>query len=169
MRSPPAAAVAVLSGAMIKAGLLGWLRFLPPGDAALAGWGQALMVAGVTGIFFGSILALLQQQPRRVLGYSSVSKMGVLTTGMGAALAWPTAAPALIGAVVIYAAHHALVKGALFLGLGLAERGGLRPWLLIGLGFSGTGAGGRTPDQWRAGKVRPHRESSARCIICCRC
>jgi formate hydrogenlyase subunit 3/multisubunit Na+/H+ antiporter MnhD subunit len=54
---------------------------------------------------------------------------------MGAALAWPTAAPALIGALVLYAAHHALVKGALFLGLGLVERGGLRPWLLAGLGF----------------------------------
>ena len=131
----PPAAVAVLSGAMIKAGLLGWLRFLPPGDAVLAGWGQVLIGIGVTGIFFGALFALLQQRPRLVLGYSSISKMGVLTTGMGAALAWPTAAPVLIGAVVIYAAHHALVKGALFLGLGLAERGGLRPWLLVGLGF----------------------------------
>jgi formate hydrogenlyase subunit 3/multisubunit Na+/H+ antiporter MnhD subunit len=61
--------------------------------------------------------------------------MGVLTAGMGAALAWPTAAPALVAALVLYAAHHALVKGALFLGLGLVERGGLRPWLLAGLGF----------------------------------
>ena len=131
----PAPAVAVLGGAMIKAGLLGWLRFLPPGDAAPGGWGQILLVVGVTGIFFGTIGGLLQQQPRMLLGYSSISKMGVLTTGMGAALAWPTAAPALIGALVLYAAHHALVKGALFLGLGLAERGGLRPWLLTGLGF----------------------------------
>jgi len=131
----PPAAVAVLSGAMINAGLLGWLRFLPPSDAVLTGWGEVLIGIGVTGIFFGAIFALLQQRPRLVLGYSSISKMGVLTTGMGAALAWPTAAPVLIGAVVIYAAHHALVKGALFLGLGLAERGGLRPWLLVGLGF----------------------------------
>jgi formate hydrogenlyase subunit 3/multisubunit Na+/H+ antiporter MnhD subunit len=131
----PPAAVAVLSGAMIKAGLLGWLRFLPPGDAVLAGWGQVMIGIGVTGIFFGALFALLQQRPRLVLGYSSISKMGVLTTGMGAALAWPTAAPVLIGALVIYAAHHALVKAALFLGLGLAERGGLRPWLLVGLGF----------------------------------
>jgi formate hydrogenlyase subunit 3/multisubunit Na+/H+ antiporter MnhD subunit len=131
----PAPAVAVLSGAMIKAGLLGWLRFLPPGDAAPGGWGQVLLVVGVTGILFGSIVGLLQQRPRLLLGYSSISKMGVLTAGMGAALAWPTAAPALIGALVLYAAHHALVKGALFLGLGLVERGGLRPWLLAGLGF----------------------------------
>jgi formate hydrogenlyase subunit 3/multisubunit Na+/H+ antiporter MnhD subunit len=131
----PTPAVAVLSGAMIKAGLLGWLRFLPPGDAELAGWGQALMVAGVTGIFFGALAGLRQRQPRLLLAYSSISKMGVLTTGMGATLAWPAAAPALIGALAIYAAHHALVKGALFLGLGLVERGGLRRWTLAGLGF----------------------------------
>ncbi len=131
----PAPAVAVMSGAMIKAGLLGWLRFLPPGDAALISWGQALLVAGVTGICFGAIAGLLQRRPRLLLGYSSISKMGVLTSGMGAALAWPETAPAVIGAVVIYAAHHALVKGALFLGLGLVERDGLHPWVLAGLVF----------------------------------
>jgi hydrogenase-4 component B len=131
----PTPGVAVLSGAMIKAGLLGWLRFLPPGDAALADWGQLLVVAGIIGIFFGAGIGLLQQQPRLLLGYSSISKMGVLSAGMGAALAWPAAAPVLIGALTLYAAHHALVKGALFLGLGLVERGGLRPWLVTGLGF----------------------------------
>jgi formate hydrogenlyase subunit 3/multisubunit Na+/H+ antiporter MnhD subunit len=130
----PAPAVAVLGGAMIKAGLLGWIRFLPPGDAALTGWGQVLIAIGVTGIFFGAVLGLMQSRARLVLGYSSISKMGVLTTGMGAALAWPAGAPVLIGALALYAAHHALVKGALFLGLGLAEQGGMRPWLLGGLG-----------------------------------
>jgi formate hydrogenlyase subunit 3/multisubunit Na+/H+ antiporter MnhD subunit len=124
----------VLSGAMIKTGLLGWIRFLPAGDATLAGWGQALIVIGVTGIFFGVILGLMQNRPRLILGYSSISKMGVLTTGMGAALAWPAAAPVLTGVLALYAAHHALVKGALFLGLDLVERGGLRPWVLAGLG-----------------------------------
>jgi hydrogenase-4 component B len=131
----PAPAVAVLSGAMIKAGLLGWLRFLPPGDGELAGWGQALIMIGLTGIILGLILGLLQQQPRLLLGYSSISKMGVLTLGMGAILVWPGAAPALVSALALYAAHHALVKGGLFLGLGLIERGGLRPWLLAGLAF----------------------------------
>jgi hydrogenase-4 component B len=131
----PTPAVAVLSGAMIKAGLLGWLRFLPPGDAALVSWGQLLLVAGVAGIFFGAIAGLLQRSPRLLLGYSSISKMGVLTSGMGAALAWPDTASVVIAAVVIYAAHHALVKGALFLGLGLVERDGLRPWIQAGLVF----------------------------------
>ena len=114
----PTSAVVVLSGAMINAGLLGWLRFLPSGDVALTGWGQMLMILGTSGIFFGVIVGLLQQRPRLVLGYSSISKMGTLTTGMGAALMWPLAAPLIISALVIYATHHALIKGALFLGTG---------------------------------------------------
>ena len=131
----PTPAVAVLSGSMINAGLLGWLRFLPAGDTALVDWGQVLLAAGITGIFFGAVAGLLQRSPRLLLGYSSISKMGVLTSGMGAALAWPETAPVVIAAVVIYAAHHALVKGALFLGLGLVERDGLRPWIQVGLIF----------------------------------
>lgn len=131
----PAAAVAVLSGAMIKAGLLGWIRFLPPGEDTLAGWGQVLIFLGITGVFFGALLGLGQRQARRLLGYSSISKMGVLSAGMGAMLVWPQAAPMLTGALALYAAHHAWVKGALFLGVGLAERSGLRPWILAGLGF----------------------------------
>ena len=131
----PTPAVAVLSGSMINAGLLGWLRFLPAGDTALVDWGQVLLAAGITGILFGAMAGLLQRSPRLLLGYSSISKMGVLTSGMGAALAWPETAPVVIAAVVIYAAHHALVKGALFLGLGLVERDGLRPWIQMGLVF----------------------------------
>ena len=131
----PTPAVAVLSGSMINAGLLGWLRFLPAGDTALVDWGQVLLAAGITGILFGAMAGLLQRSPRLLLGYSSISKMGVLTSGMGAALAWPETAPVVIAAVVIYAAHHALVKGALFLGLGLVERDGLRPWIQVGLVF----------------------------------
>lgn len=129
----PAPAVAVLSGAMIKAGLLGWLRFLPPGEAALADWGEALIVTGAIGILYGTAAGLVQQRPRLLLGYSSISKMGVLTVGMGAALAWPAGAPAVTAALTVYAAHHALVKGTLFLGIGLLERVGLRSWLLAGM------------------------------------
>jgi formate hydrogenlyase subunit 3/multisubunit Na+/H+ antiporter MnhD subunit len=129
----PTPAVAVLSGSMINAGLLGWLRYLPPGDDALVDCGKLLLAAGIAGIFFGASAGLLQRSPRLLLGYSSISKMGVLTSGMGAALAWPETAPVIIVAVVIYAAHHALVKGALFLGLGLVERDGLRPWIQAGL------------------------------------
>ena len=131
----PVAAVALFSGVMIKAGLLGWLRFLPPGEATPVGWGTLLILIGAATIFFGAIAGLVQKRPRLLLGYSSISKMGVLTTGLGAALAFPSAAPGIIAALLVYAAHHALVKTAMFLGLGLVERSGPRLSLLIGLGF----------------------------------
>jgi formate hydrogenlyase subunit 3/multisubunit Na+/H+ antiporter MnhD subunit len=131
----PVVAVALFSGVMIKAGLLGWLRFLPPGDATPATWGTVLILVGAATIVFGVIAGLLQRQPRLLLGYSSISKMGVLTTGLGAALAFPTAAPGIVAALLVYATHHALVKTALFLGLGLVVRSGLRLSLMVGLGF----------------------------------
>lgn len=131
----PTPAVAVMSGVMIKAGLLGWLRFLPPGDASLVIWGYGLMVIGGLAILLGTVFGLLQQKTRLVLAYSSISKMGLLTLGMGAVLAWPGAAPIIISALLVYAAHHAMVKASLFLGLGLAEPQGMRPWLLVGLAF----------------------------------
>jgi formate hydrogenlyase subunit 3/multisubunit Na+/H+ antiporter MnhD subunit len=43
----PVPASAVLSGAMIKAGLLGWMRFLPLGEAPLWGCGVTLLGAGL--------------------------------------------------------------------------------------------------------------------------
>ena len=131
----PVAAVAVFSGVMIKAGLLGLLRFLPSGEATPAGWGTLLVMIGAATIFFGVIAGLLQKRPRLLLGYSSISKMGVLTSGLGVALVYPATAPGILAALLVYATHHALVKTALFLGLGLIERGGLRLPLLIGLGF----------------------------------
>ncbi|MGB5409617.1 MAG: complex I subunit 5 family protein [Thiogranum sp.] len=131
----PVAAVAIFSGVMIKAGLLGWLRFLPPGDATPVGWGTLLILIGAATLLFGVIAGLVQKRPRLLLGYSSISKMGVLTSGLGAALAFPPSAPSIVAALLIYATHHALVKTALFLGLGLVERSGLRLSLLIGLGF----------------------------------
>jgi hydrogenase-4 component B len=57
-------------------------------------------------------------------------------------LAWPETAPALVSALALYAAHHAMVKGGLFLGLGLVERGGVRPLLLAGLVFLGIALAG---------------------------
>lgn len=48
----PTPASAVLSGCMIKAGLLGWLRLLPLGAVALPEWGMVVAAAGVAAAFF---------------------------------------------------------------------------------------------------------------------
>jgi len=118
---------------MITAGLVGWLRFLPPGDASLVPWGELLVAVGTLAILFATAVGLTQTHPKTVLAYSSIGKMGVLTLGFGLALAEPQASAALLAALTVYAAHHLLVKGALFLGVDLALRAPLRPWVLAGL------------------------------------
>lgn len=131
----PTPASAVLSGAMIKAGLLGWLRFLPLGDAVLPGLGAALLALGLVSAFFGVVAGLAQRDPKTILAYSSVSQMGFLTLGVGAALLDPGAWPMLATALLVYAFHHGLAKGALFLGVGVAQAvaAGARRWVLGGL------------------------------------
>jgi formate hydrogenlyase subunit 3/multisubunit Na+/H+ antiporter MnhD subunit len=133
----PTPASAVLSGAMIKAGLLGWLRMLPLGDAALPLWGGAIVIAGLAAAFFGALVGLTQRNPKTVLAYSSISQMGLITIGVGLGLLAPQAWPLTLTAVLIYALHHGLAKGALFLGVGVAAVPPSVAWRrwLVGLGL----------------------------------
>ncbi len=131
----PAAAAAVLSGPMISAGLLGWLRFLPPDNLSGSGWGESLLAIGVVGTALGVLAGLLQRDPRSVLAYSSIAKMGLITSVFGIALAQPHAAPGIGAALVVFTMHHLMLKGSLFLGIGEWQRNGGRPWLIATLGI----------------------------------
>ena len=124
----PTPASAVLSGAMIKAGLLGWLRFLPLGETALPGWSSLCMVAGLIAAFYGVIVGLTQDNPKTVLAYSSISQMGFMTVGVGIGFSAPDAWPGTLTAIVLYALHHGLAKGALFLGGGVARSANQEGW-----------------------------------------
>lgn len=129
----PTPASAVLSGAMIKAGLLGWLRFLPLGEVAQPGWGDLCLVAGLAAAFYGVAVGLTQDNPKTVLAYSSISQMGFMTVGVGVGLSAPEAWSATLAAILLYALHHSLAKGALFLGVGIARsapQDGWRYWLI---------------------------------------
>lgn len=128
----PAAGVAVLSGPMISAGFLGWLRFLPPGHVELVFWGKLLIGIGLLGVIYGVIVGLMQVKPKQVLAYSSISKMGLVSAGFGIALAHPTSAPSMLSALVLFVLHHQLVKSALFLGVDLMDRGQARRWVIGG-------------------------------------
>jgi formate hydrogenlyase subunit 3/multisubunit Na+/H+ antiporter MnhD subunit len=129
----PTPASAVLSGAMIKAGLLGWLRFLPLGAAAMPDLGAAMLGLGLFAAFYGVATGLAQRRPKTLLAYSSLSQMGFITLAVGAGLLAPGLWPLLLPAVVLYALHHALAKAALFLGVGVAERCGASRRVLLGL------------------------------------
>lgn len=120
----PTPASAVLSGAMINAGLLGWLRFLPLGQVALPEWSLLCIVAGLAAAVYGVLLGVCQNQAKTTLAYSSISQMGLMTVGVGLGMAAPEIWPLCLSAVLIYALHHAFAKGALFLGVGVAAATG---------------------------------------------
>jgi formate hydrogenlyase subunit 3/multisubunit Na+/H+ antiporter MnhD subunit len=120
----PTAASAVLSGAMIKAGLLGWITFLPIGEAALPGWGTLLVVLSLIAAFSGVLIGLTQDDPKTLLAYSSISQMGFIATVVAVGLAEPRAWGVAAIGCALYALHHGLIKGALFLGVGVAHETG---------------------------------------------
>ena len=132
----PVPASAVLSGAMIKAGLLGWIRFLPLGQEAFPQWGALVIGAGLAAAFYGALVGVTQSNPKTVLAYSSISQMGLITIPIGFALMMPPLWPVALTAILIYALHHALAKGALFLGVGVASHAGTRAqrlWMFAGM------------------------------------
>jgi formate hydrogenlyase subunit 3/multisubunit Na+/H+ antiporter MnhD subunit len=112
----PMPASAVLSGVVVKAGIIGLIRFLPV-DTALADWGNLLAIVGMVTALYAVVIGITQAHPKVVLAYSSVSQMGfaVAVIGMGIANA-DAAAPVL---AAFYATHHILVKGAMFLLVGV--------------------------------------------------
>ena len=124
----PVPAAAVLSGAAVKAGVIGFIRFLPLGGA-MPEWGAVLAVAGISSAFYGILVGITQPNPKTVLAYSSVSQMGLLAAALGLGLAAGDigAAPG----VSFAAAHHTLAKGALFLAIGVSVTAGPRLWPVL--------------------------------------
>jgi formate hydrogenlyase subunit 3/multisubunit Na+/H+ antiporter MnhD subunit/outer membrane lipoprotein SlyB len=122
-RAAPIPAAAVMSGAAVKAGVIGLIRFLPP-DVAFPGWGGALAAVGLLGAYWGVAVGITQSNPKVVLAYSSVSQMGLLAAVFGTGLA--AGDPGVALAAAFYAAHHILVKGTLFLSVGVIQAGGRR-------------------------------------------
>ncbi len=115
----PIPASAVLSGAIVTAGIFGFAAFLPWGSAWPIG-GTSLALLGFTGLFAAALLGVAQSNAKTVLAYSTVSQMGLLMGVLGLALAAGAPSEAILPAIALYAMHHGLTKAALFLGVGLA-------------------------------------------------
>ncbi|HSW29171.1 MAG TPA: proton-conducting transporter membrane subunit [Longimicrobiales bacterium] len=110
----PSAAAGLVAPVMTKVSAYVLIRLyldvFPPGFvtaqlplASAVGWLSAL------GIVYGSVLAVAQQDYRRMLAYSSVGQMGYI--GLGIGLANPVG---LVGGL-LHILNHALMKGCLFL------------------------------------------------------
>lgn len=129
----PAPASAVLSGAMLKAGILGIWRCVPEADPTLAAWSTPLLAAGIFGALYAGALGLCAGKSKAVLAWSSVSQMGWML--MILALAWSLEQPpaALLAILLLFGMHHGLAKGALFLAAGMVHEGRLPrlAWALL--------------------------------------
>tara|TARA_Y100001933_G_scaffold261322_1_gene315794 strand:- start:555 stop:2984 length:2430 start_codon:yes stop_codon:yes gene_type:complete len=126
---PPASAL--LSGVMIKVGAYGIFRVLniASGGETLSGdafepWtiaadmGQVVIWLGLITMLFGVILALGQQQAKRLLAWSSVSQMGFILTGLGTGVYLGGEGAMASAGGLLHVVNHGLFKGALFLGAG---------------------------------------------------
>ncbi|WP_147794685.1 proton-conducting transporter membrane subunit [Cellulomonas sp. Y8] len=126
---------AVLSGTVVKVGLVGLLRLLPLGEVALPGWGTALVVVGLAGGLLAVVPGVLNDDAEVSLGYSTVGQMGFITVLVGVALAIPELAQACALSAVVYAVHHGMAKGGLVLSVQIWQRHGggrLRGLVLAG-------------------------------------
>ena len=92
-------------------------------------WGEALAAAGLFSAFYGVLVGITQDNPKTVLAYSSVSQMGLLAAALGMGLAAGDTGTA--SGVSFAATHHMLVKGGLFLAIGVSASGNPRLWPVL--------------------------------------
>ncbi len=115
---------ALMSGAMLKVAVYGFLRFV----FDLLGpthwqWGVAVLLVGCVSALLGVLLALVQNDLKRLLAYSSVENLGIVFIGLGLAMIFLGSGHRVLGALALVAAlyhalNHALFKGLLFMGAG---------------------------------------------------
>jgi len=110
----PTAGSVVLAGVLLKMGTYGFVRFAMPlfPDAAHEATPFILLLS-VVGIVYGSLVAMVQSDVKKLVAYSSVAHLGFVTLGM---FAWN--AQGLNGSV-LQMVNHGLSTGALFLLVGM--------------------------------------------------
>jgi NADH-quinone oxidoreductase subunit M len=115
----PIAGSLLLSGVLAKVGTYGFMKLALPlfPDAAVL-YAPFIGTLAVISILYGACLALVQQDIKRVVAYSSVSHLGFVILGL--------ASLDLIGiqGAVIQMVSHGLVAAGLFLLVGMLEERG---------------------------------------------
>jgi len=120
----PSHVSALMSGVMIKLGVYGLLRVgLDLLGGGPAWWGALLIGLGALSALIGVLYALMENDLKRLLAYSSVENIGLVFIGLGAgflflSLRVTPAALLAFSAALYHALNHAAFKGLLFLGAG---------------------------------------------------
>jgi hydrogenase-4 component B len=137
----PAHLSAVMSGVMIKVALYGLIRVEFEWLGSTPRWlGLTLVAVGLLSALGGVLWALVQDELKRLLAFSSIENVGIVALALGASLLFAQAgardwAAIAFAAALLHIANHALFKALLFLGAGAFERavGGLHLDRLGGL------------------------------------
>ncbi|HEU4902763.1 MAG TPA: NADH-quinone oxidoreductase subunit M, partial [Flavisolibacter sp.] len=79
----PNAVTMVLSGLMVKMGVYGIIRWVLPVTATAAyAWGDVVSTLAVIGIIYASILAIQQNDLKRLIAYSSIAHIGIMALAL---------------------------------------------------------------------------------------
>jgi NADH-quinone oxidoreductase subunit M len=79
----PAQGTMLLSAIMLKMGIYGVIRWLiPVVPLGVQAWGATAIVLSVIGIVYASIIALMQKDFKRLIAYSSIAHVGLISAGL---------------------------------------------------------------------------------------
>jgi len=107
----PSAGTMMLSGIMLKMGIYGVIRWLiPNAPLGLQQWQQVAMILSIIGIVYASIIAFTQKDGKRLVAYSSIAHVGLISAGI---FVWTM--QGVQGAMIQMLSHGINVVGLFFI------------------------------------------------------
>jgi hydrogenase-4 component B len=120
----PSHVSALMSGVMTKVAIYAFIRIVFDLAGGLPWWSGALLLAvGSLSAVLGVLQALMQDDIKRLLAYSTIENIGIVFIGLGLALAFRAdgmnaAAALAMTAALLHVLNHSLFKSLLFFGAG---------------------------------------------------
>lgn len=120
----PSHVSALMSGVMTKVALYGLIRVLLDLHGSVGWqWGAVMMLVGAVTAVMGVLYAVMQDDLKKLLAYSTVENVGVAVIGIGLCVAFKDSGEKALAALALVAGlyhilNHSIFKTLLFLGAG---------------------------------------------------